>query len=163
MDPRSPAPEASTRRANSRADGKYLTFALGEEEYGIPVLCVKEIVGLLPITRVPNLPSQVSGVVNLRGKVVPVVDLRAKLGMPPLEPTRRTCIVVVRPTATAMLGLLVDSVLEVLPIPPEEMDRSPGVSAADRGVVGVAKVKGRVKILLDVVAVLQGDLQGLER
>lgn len=154
-------PEAPARRAPSRADGKFLTFSLGDEEYGIAVLCVKEIVGLLPITRVPNLPPQVSGVVNLRGKVVPVVDLRARLGMPHQAPTRRSCIVVVRPSATAMLGLLVDSVLEVRPIPAEEVDRSPGVSAAERGVVGVAKGRGRVQVLLDVVAMLQGDLQGL--
>lgn len=151
----------SVRRQSARADGKYLSFSLGDEEYGIPVLGVREIVGVMPITRIPNLSPYVVGVINLRGKVVPVVDLRQKLGMAPIEYTRRTCIIVVRPTQNSMLGLLVDSVLEVMQPSAEEIDKTPGVCSQERGVTGVAKVRGKVKVLLDVGAVLREDLSGL--
>jgi len=151
----------SVRRQTARADGKYLSFVLGEEEYGIPVLCVREIVGVMPMTRIPNLSPCVVGVINLRGKVVPIVDLRQKLGLPPIVYTRQTCIVVTRPTPTSMLGLLVDSVLEVMQPSQDETDRTAGVCSLERGVTGVAKVHGKVKVLLDVSAVLREDLSGL--
>jgi purine-binding chemotaxis protein CheW len=127
MHPDHTAPEAS-RRGPQRAEGKYLALALGEEEYGIPVLDVREIVGLMPITRVPNASPNVLGVMNLRGKVVPVVDLRARLGAQMLEATRQTCIVVVKPEGSPLIGILVDQVLEVMQPAEADLDRSPSVA-----------------------------------
>lgn len=143
--------------------GKYLTFALGDEEYGLPVLRVREIIKMLDITVVPQVPHHVKGVVNLRGKVIPVVDLRAKFGFQEVAYTDRTSIVVVEVVGRAskvMLGVIVDAVSEVLNIAAEELEPTPefGAHVDTDYLMAVAKVKGRVKILLDLdrVFVLDG-------
>src|ERR1700734_2041222 len=110
------ATTAASQKVDHRA-GKYLTFQLGNEEFAIQVLCVREIMGVQEITAVPQTPGYVKGVINLRGKVIPVVDLRLKFGMPALEYTQRTCIVVVQieNEGTKMLtGVVVDEVAEVV-------------------------------------------------
>jgi len=100
-------------------EGKYLTFTLASEDYGIGILKIKEIIGMMPITSVPQTPSFVKGVVNLRGKVIPVVDLRLKFGMPAIDYTERTCIIVVEisgQSGAIKIGIVVDAVSEVLNI-----------------------------------------------
>jgi purine-binding chemotaxis protein CheW len=142
--------------------GKYLTFTLGNEEYGVPVLKVREIIKVMDITQVPQVPEHVLGVINLRGKVIPVIDLRRKFGFPPLEYTERTCIIVADvdlAPARVMMGIVVDSVSEVLNVTDAEIDETPdfgGQSVTDY-LLGLAKVKGTVKILLDLDRVLGSD------
>jgi len=142
--------------------GKYLTFMLGSEEYGLPVLKVREIIKALDVTRVPQVPEHVLGVVNLRGRVIPVIDLRRKLGLPVQPPTERTCIVVADvalASSTVMMGVVVDSVSEVLTVSADELEETPqlGRQVTAEYVLGLAKVKGSVKILLDLDRVLGQD------
>lgn len=142
--------------------GKYLTFALGDEEYGVPVLKVREIIKILDITAVPQVPPHVKGVINLRGKVIPVVDLRLKFGLAAQDYTERTCIIVlevVLTAATVMMGIVVDSVSEVLNIADAETEPTPefGERLNTDYIQGMAKVKGRVKILLDLDRVLGAE------
>jgi len=144
------------------AAGKYLTFALAEEEYGLPVLKVREIIKAMDVTAVPQVPAHVKGVINLRGKVIPIVDLRIKFGLPAQEPTERTCIVVVEiqtEERRIMLGAVVDCVSEVLNIGAEEIEPTPdfGQRLATDYLQGVAKIKGKVKLLLDLDKVLSAD------
>jgi len=145
-------------------EGKYLTFTLGKEEYGIGILKVKEIIGMMPITPVPRTPGYVKGVINLRGKIIPVVDLRLKLGMEEIGYTDRTCIIVVEIaglSSAILMGIVVDSVSEVLNIRGGEIEETSALTAKlDTGyILGMAKMKGSVKILLDVEKVLHtGDL-----
>lgn len=149
---------AERGRADARA-GKYLTFELGKEEFAIQVLKVREIMGLLEITKVPQTPLYVKGVINLRGKVIPVVDLRVKFGLPEQEYTARTCIIVVQVgsggSATPM-GIIVDGVSEVVTLSGAEIEDTPafGQDATPRYLLGMAKFKERVKILLDIDQVL---------
>lgn len=142
--------------------GKYLTFALGREEYGLPVLKVREIIKVMEVTLVPQVPPHVRGVINLRGKVIPVVDLRLKFGLPEQDYSERTCIIVVDVDLGAsrlMMGIVVDSVSEVLNIASVEVDAAPefGERVDTDYMLGLAKVKGSVKILLDLDRVLGGD------
>lgn len=139
----------------ARRGGKYLTFFLAGEEYGIEILKVHEIIGMLPITRVPRTPAFILGVVNLRGRVIPTIDLRLKFGMEPGEATRETCIVVVQAVGT-QIGVVVDRVSEVLDVPEEEIEDVPGFGAdVDTScILGVAKTGGRVRLLLDIDRVL---------
>ncbi len=142
--------------------GKYLTFMTGGEEYGLPVLKVREIIKMMNITVVPQVPACVRGVINLRGKVIPVTDLRLKFGFPPHDATDETCIIVVEvatPTGKTMMGLLVDGVSEVLNIQVQEIEDTPtfGADVCTDYMRGVAKVKGTVKILLDIDRVLTGS------
>jgi purine-binding chemotaxis protein CheW len=143
--------------------GKYLTFALGNEEYSVPVLKVREIIKIMEITAVPQVPNYVKGVVNLRGKVIPVVDLRLKFGFPPQEYSERTCIIVVEVVLSAgrpvMMGIIVDHVSEVLNVTAEEIEQTPefGDEIETDYMKGIAKVRGRVKILLDLDRVLGVD------
>ena len=144
--------------------GKYLTFALGGEEYGLPVLKVREIIKVMDITQVPHVPDHVRGVINLRGKVIPVIDLRRKFGLPSDEYTERTCIVVAEvdlATAKVMMGIIVDSVSEVLNVTEAEIDETPdfGGQITTDYLLGLAKVKDTVKILLDLDRVLGSDGQ----
>lgn len=138
----------------SRA-GKYLTFFLAGEEYGIEILKVHEIIGMLPITRVPRTPAFILGVINLRGRVIPTIDLRLKFGMEPNEATRETCIVVVQAAGT-QIGVVVDRVSDVLDISADEIEDVPGFGAeVDTScLLGVAKTAGRVRLLLDIERVL---------
>jgi purine-binding chemotaxis protein CheW len=151
---------------NNRA-GKYLIFHLGVEEFGTDVLKVREIMGLQDITTVPQVPLYVKGVINLRGKVIPVIDLRLKFGLDPEEYTARTCIIVVRthqPEGDLAIGMLVDGVVEVLNLNPTDIEDTPdfGPGVVTPYLKGMAKVKGKVKILLDIDQVLStSDLNGL--
>jgi purine-binding chemotaxis protein CheW len=147
--------------------GKYLIFQLGVEEFGTEVLKVREIMGLQDITAIPQVPAHVKGVINLRGKVIPVIDLRLKFGMPPQEYTARTCIVVMRTRQAEedlMIGMIVDGVVEVLNLTASDIEDTPdfGPGVVTPYLTGMAKIKGRVKILLDIDHVLSSsDLIGL--
>ena len=142
--------------------GKYLTFTLEKEEYGIGILKVKEIIGMMSITSVPRTPAFVKGVINLRGKVIPVIDLRCKFGMDTIDYSERTCIIVVEIEAvsgTVMIGIVVDSVSEVLSIKGEDIEETPafGTKLDTEYILGMAKVEGGVKILLDIDKVLSTE------
>jgi len=155
-----PAGNAASQKEEQRA-GKYLTFQLGHEEFAIPVLCVREIMGVQEITAVPQTPGYVKGVINLRGKVIPVVDLRLKFALPEVDYTQRTCIVVVQIQGEAdqlMIGVIVDAVSEVLSLQAGEIEDTPdfGNGVATPYLLGLAKIKGKVKILLDIDQVLSG-------
>jgi purine-binding chemotaxis protein CheW len=139
--------------------GKFLTFVLDDEEYGLEILKVHEIIGLMRITRVPRTPEHVMGVVNLRGKVIPVVDLRLKFGMEPTEATSRTCIIVVQ-SQGLQFGLVVDQVSEVVDWAAAEIDEPPslGQGVNTDYILGVGKSEERVSFLLDIDRVLSnGD------
>ena len=139
--------------------GKYLTFGLGEEVYGLEILKVQEIIGLMRVTRVPGLPDVIRGVVNLRGKVIPVVDLRRKFAMETKTDTERTCIIVVRvwrEGQAVTVGLIVDDVREVLAITSDQLETVPRFSGdVDTAfLLGMAKILQRVVMLLDVDQIL---------
>jgi purine-binding chemotaxis protein CheW len=143
-------------------EGKYLTFSLGKEEYGIGILKIKEIIGMMPITPVPQTPEYIKGVVNLRGKVIPVLDLRLRFGMEPTDYTERTCIIVVEitgETGKVMMGIVVDAVSEVLNIKNDDIADTPtfGTSLRTDYILGMAKMGGGVKILLDIDRVLSNE------
>ncbi len=153
--------EASTvQLSESRNSGlnKYLTFVLGEEEYGLDILKVKEIIGLMEITKVPRMPDFVRGVINLRGRIIPVIDLRRKFGMPEQEDTRETCIVVVDLDGMNM-GAVVDRVSEVLDLVSEDIEDTPefGASLDTEFITGMGKSGDRVIMLLDIGKVLLGE------
>jgi purine-binding chemotaxis protein CheW len=148
--------------------GKYLLFELGREEFGIQVGAVREIMRLQHITAVPQTPDCVRGVLNLRGKVIPVIDLRRKFGFCEAADTHRSCIVVIQVAGAAgpsQLGVIVDGVSEVLNISGADIEDTPDLGAGTevRYCLGMAKVKERVKILLDINSVLSarelGDLR----
>lgn len=139
--------------------GKYLTFTLEDETYGISILKVKEIIGMMSITSVPRTPEFIKGVINLRGKVIPVIDLRLKFGIAPAPYSERTCIIVVEmdaDTATTLIGIVVDAVSEVLNIREEEIEETPafGTQLDTDYILGMAKMEGGVKILLNIDQVL---------
>jgi purine-binding chemotaxis protein CheW len=147
----------TTDRLKVMADreGKYLTFSLSEEEYGIGILKVKEIIGMMTITTMPQVPAYVKGVINLRGKVIPVVDLRLKFGLEEMEYTDRTCIIVMEiksNTGSVLMGIVVDAVSEVLNIKATDIEDTPtfGVALKTDFILGMAKAGGEVKILLDI-------------
>lgn len=151
-------PDKGSSPVLARSAGKYLTLFLGEEEYGLDVTKVQEIIRMLPITRVPRAPSFIRGVVNLRGRIVPVLELRARLGMDPVEEARETCIVVVR-SGDLTMGIIVDQVRDVLDIQAAEMHDVPdfGVSLDTAYLSGVARRAQRVVLLLEVDRVLTRD------
>ncbi len=143
-------------------EGKYLTFTLADEEYGIGILKIKEIIGMMSITSVPRTPEFVKGVINLRGKVIPVMDLRLRFGMEAVDYTERTCIIVVEiesESGTILIGIVVDSVSEVLNIKSEDTEAAPAFGARldTDYILGMAKMEGRVKILLDIDRVLSAE------
>ena len=149
-------------KAMADKEGKYLTFTLADEEYGIGILRIKEIIGMMPITTIPQTPEFVKGVINLRGKVIPVVDLRLRFGMGSIDYTERTCIIVVEIDAqagTVMIGIVVDAVSEVLNIKAEDIEDTPtfGTKLNTEYILGMAKMEGSVKILLDIGRVLTGE------
>ncbi len=148
----------STVEAADRRAGKYLTFGLAGEEYGLEILKVREIFGLMDITAVPQTPHFVKGVINLRGKVIPVVDLRLKFGLEEIDSTEETCIIVVD-LGTVETGIVVDRVSEVLDIPSDSIDETPsfGGSVDTDFILGMGKIGESVKILLDIDKVLAVD------
>ena len=149
-------------RAVQDREGKYLTFALGPEEYGLEILKVREIIGYMEITAVPQTPEYVRGVINLRGQVIPVVDLRSKFGMETAETTDQTCIIVVEISQGGhkfSMGIVVDRVQEVLDIAGDDIEDTPqfGSNVATDFILGMGKIGDTVKILLDIDKVLAGD------
>jgi purine-binding chemotaxis protein CheW len=147
---------------NETLAGKYLTFILNKEEYGIALLKVKEIIGMMPITSVPQTPEFVKGVINLRGKVIPVTDLRLRFAMREIDYTDRTCIIVVEiqgQESTIQVGIVVDAVSEVMNIKAEEIEPTPsfGTKVDTDYILGMANLDGQVKILLDIDQVLTSE------
>jgi purine-binding chemotaxis protein CheW len=145
------------------APGKYLTFKLGKEFYSLPVLKVREIMRLCPITMVPRMPPYLRGVINLRGKIVPVVDLRTRFGMPPLVDNDRACIIVVQLAGgnKSVIGVIVDSVEDVSPFEAGDIEPTPdfGDILDTQFILGMSKVKGTVKAILDIDQILLMDGQ----
>lgn len=155
---------SEARAASSRLNGsaasngkssKFLTFFLAGEEYGIEILKVQEIIGMMTITPVPRTPHFIRGVINLRGKVITVVDLRLKFEMEPKEQTEETCIIVVQ-TGGIQIGCVVDKVSEVLDINEREIEDAPsfGADVNTEYILGIGKSQGKVKLLLDIDKVL---------
>jgi purine-binding chemotaxis protein CheW len=146
---------AATTSAQSAHAGKYLTFFLDNEEYGLKILTVHEIIGMMPVTRVPRTPEFIRGVVNLRGKVIPVVDLRLRFNMDVIEASQDICIIVVQVRGIQM-GIVVDRVSEVVTVAAEDIEPPPsfGVDVPTDFLLGIGKSQGRVKLLLDIDHVL---------
>jgi purine-binding chemotaxis protein CheW len=145
--------------AAAQLAGKYLTFKLGREEYGVEILKVQEIIRKQEITRVPKTPEYVRGVINLRGKVIPVVELRAKFGMPSQEDTEKTCIIVIQFEAAGkavITGVIIDEVKEVLDIQSGQIEDPPTFGGGDSSefILGIGKIGDSVKLLLDIERVL---------
>ena len=146
--------------------GKHLTFLLGHESYGLPVLKVREIIRMVDITPVPRMPSYIRGVVNLRGKLVPVMDLRIRFELATREITESTCIVVAQVKSasdgTNHMGFIVDGVEEVLNLTEDCLEKTPdfGLQLATEYLLGMANVKGKVIALLDIDQVVdKGSLE----
>jgi purine-binding chemotaxis protein CheW len=160
-----PETEAQPQKLNEsilEKEGKYLTFALGAEEYGLEILKVREIIGYMEITAVPQTPHYVKGVINLRGQVIPVIDLRANFGMEITEVTEETCIIVVEISSSGRkfsTGVVVDRVQEVLDIVGKDIEQAPqfGSSVNTDFILGMGKIGDSVKILLDIDRVLASD------
>jgi purine-binding chemotaxis protein CheW len=161
--------EREARGADPQAEvgavlaGKYMTFKLAAEEYGLEILKVREIIGLMDLTRVPRTEEFISGVINLRGKVIPVIDLRLKFGMQKGVATDQTVIIVVQYSLNGReltMGILVDEVLEVLSIAAEQIEPPPsfGKGSADTDfILGVGKAEKRVIFLLDIGRILSAE------
>ena len=141
---------------------RFLTFHLANEEYGIDIMRIQEIIGLVPITAVPTAPDYCRGVINLRGKIIPTIDLRAKLGMDSCDDTERTCIIIVEvqgPNGQNQFGLVVDEVAEVLHVSEAEMNPPPeyGASLDTALIQGIGVVEAQVKIFLDIDRVMSEE------
>ncbi len=155
--------EARTAELGAGLAGKYMTFKLAREEYGLGILKVREIIGLPEITRAPRTPDFLRGVINLRGKVIAVIDLRLKFGMSKLDPTDQTVIILVQYALAGQdvtMGILVDEVVEVMDLQASQIEPPPafGAGAIDADfVLGVGKVDKRVIFLLDIGKVLTTD------
>ena len=147
--------ETTEQTDMSHLAGKYLTFKLGEEDYALQILKVQEIIEMQEITRVPRTPEYVKGVINLRGKVLPVIDLRLKFGLEEQEATRHTCIILVYVQSgdrTITMGLIIDEVSEVLDITSDQLEPPPsfGTQLDTTFILGMAKTDDSVKILLAI-------------
>lgn len=153
--------------ASRNLGGKYFTFKLGNEEYGVEILKVREIIGLMSVTEVPRTPDYIRGVINLRGKIIPVLDIRIKFGLTAVEDTDETCIIVIdveHQGALVQIGTVVDSVCEVLDIAEADIEPAPsfGGNLECRFIRGIAKMEEKVRILLEIEDVLTSDeLQSL--
>ena len=146
--------------------GKFLTFQLGGESYGLQILKVQEIIGIMPVTHVPRTPDYIRGVVNLRGKVIPVVDLRLKFGLPTHEDTEKTCIIVVQvrgADSTLTLGVIVDEVCEVINLRAEQIEPAPsfGANVTTEFILGMGKLGQKVLTMLDIDKVLT-EITGID-
>ena len=146
------------KRERSALEGKFLTFILGKEIYGFEILKVREIIGLMDITTVPQTPEYMKGVINLRGKVIPVIDLRLKFSMQEEEHTQETCVIVVEVENTS-IGIIVDSVSEVSDISGSSIEEAPsfGQGIDTSFIMGLGKVKDKIIILLDIETVLSSE------
>lgn len=141
---------------------KLLTFSLGSEGYGVSILKVKEIIGMMGITPVPKTPEFIKGVINLRGKIIPIMDLRTKFGMPEEEYNERTCIIIAEVLikgAQKLLGVVVDTVSEVVTISDNQIEPPPeyGSSEEHNAILGIGKIKDRVVIILDINEIFACD------
>lgn len=139
--------------------GKYLTFSLGREDYGIPILQVREIIGMMEFTVIPKTPAYIKGVINLRGKIIPIMNLRAKFGMPEIEETEKTCIIVVEfkvNETTRPMGIIVDQVSDVVNIDESEIEKALDYGATVDGdfLMGLGKIKERVVMILNIEKIL---------
>jgi len=137
--------------------GKYLTFSLGQEEYGLSISHVKEINGMIQISPVPKTPSFVKGIINLRGKIIPVIDLRLRLGMGLRDYHERTCIIVVEGSdgaSSKLIGLVVDSVSEVVQLTEQDLETAVSAGCENGYIAGIGKAKGKVIMLLALDTVL---------
>ncbi len=156
--PETPDTPAAAAASSARSlGGKYLTFNLAGEEYGLEILTVREIIGIMDITRVPQTADFMQGVINLRGKIIPVIDLRAKFGLPRTAYNDQTCIIVV--DVGIPMGIIVDTVQEVHDIQEADIEPAPelGTGVDTSFILGMGKVNNRVKILLDIHNVLTAD------
>lgn len=152
--------KASSTEASGPAR-KLLSFGIGKEEYGLDILAVREIIGLIDITPLPRTPEYVKGVINLRGKIIPVIELRTRFGMPSVKYTEETCIIVVDVPAdgeaeSRLMGVVVDTVREVLDIPNSAIEPPPefGCSIPMDYITGIGKVKDKVVLMLDTSKVM---------
>lgn len=137
--------------------GKFLTFSLGNEFFGLEISYVTEIVGIQPISEIPELPDYVKGIINLRGKIVPVMDVRLRFKKPFREYNDRTCVIVIEINDVSV-GLIVDSVSEVLTIPENSIVAPPDLKAVqNKYIKGIGKVEGDIKLLLDCERLLKED------
>jgi purine-binding chemotaxis protein CheW len=150
--PSTAAPVAARQRQARSAADKYLLFNLDGERYAVPILRVQEIIGIQDVTPMPRMPEWLRGVINLRGKVIPVLDLRRKLGLAPGADGKRTCIIVLQIAGGKhILGAVVDVVNEVQNIPPSDIEPAPSLGPAEgQCITGMAKVHGKVVVMLDV-------------
>ena len=156
--------DRNTTQSNSAAKGanenKFLSFCLGSEHYGVEILRVREIIGLLAITPLPQTPGYVKGVMNLRGRIIPVIDLRLRFGLPSTEATKETCIIVLETSeqdgSQTVMGAIVDSVREVQDIAPAAIEPPPefGCEIPLRYILGMGKVKDKVVVLLEIAEVI---------
>ncbi|MBN2446256.1 MAG: purine-binding chemotaxis protein CheW [Phycisphaerae bacterium] len=148
---------SSTGQATATPAGKFLTFGLAQEEFGIEILKVREIIGIMDVTAVPQMPSYMRGVINLRGRIIPVFSLRLRFGLPDKEDTDETCVIVV--DIGHEVGLIVDRVSEVVDIPADAVEPPPavGTQCQTKMILGMGKIGEAIKILLDVDAVLSAD------
>jgi purine-binding chemotaxis protein CheW len=142
--------------------GKYLTFGLGNEEYGIDILKVQEIIRMQNITRVPRMPAYIRGVINLRGKIIPVIELRSRFGMDVVEDTKNTCIIVVKiqgTTQSIIMGIIIDAVKEVVNIEEDHVEQNLdfGASVNPEFLLGMGKVREKVVIMLDIDKVISEE------
>lgn len=143
--------------------GRYLTFQLGQESYGVAVMRVREIICMTEVTSIPQLPAHVKGVINLRGKIIPILDLRCRFELSRIENTERTCIIVVQVRSSrgghCLTGLIVDAVEEVIQVSAGEVEKAPhfGGRLQAECILGMAKIKNRVKSLLDIDRVVMAD------
>jgi len=156
--------ENLNKQKDNHGGGKFLTFFLGNEEYGLEILKVHEIIGIMPITPVPRTPSHIRGVINLRGKIISIMELRQKFGMVSIEQTDESCIIVVQ-TNGIQTGIIVDRVSEVLNILQENIEAAPdfGTGINTDYILGMGKSDGRVKLLLDIDKVLSSqDIAGIK-
>ncbi len=138
--------------------GKYLTFSIGNEFYGIEIRYVTEIIGIQPITEIPELPDYIKGIINLRGKIIPVMDVRLRFKKPYRDYNDRTCIIVID-TMDVSVGLIVDSVAEVISIADQEIVNPPDLNKSNKSFIkGIGKVGTEVKLLLDCEKLLNDDI-----
>ena len=162
IEPTAVIQEGNHQFCNAADGGKFLTFVLDGQEYGFEILKVREIFGYMNVTSIPQTPHYIKGVINLRGKVIPVVDLRSKFGMDEIEVTDQTCIIVVEMASdngVIETGIIVDKVSEVIEIMGENIDSRPSSGAAvdTEFISGMGKINDAVKILLNINALL-GDV-----
>lgn len=157
--PTTPTPTSNDAHARARGDAeRFLTFTIAGELHAMPILAVREILRMMRVTPLPGAPAHVRGIVNLRGMVIPVVDMRARFGLPQVPDTKRTCIIVVQVEGgdgTRPTGLVVDQVDEVLSIPADGIEPPPGITN-QRDLSGIAKARDRVILIVDVGSMVAG-------